>query len=147
MKDGATNDLYGFLVEQGVPTTSLPLLMEVSKANLAPMITGYNKENKTKKFYLCICNSGHEAYCGGLEWSYSGWNIRVKGERVLFFKGEWEFNLFQVPISQDILFVVSKRTKVNECAQVRFDIVCVSKNRQKLVRNVQSSETNRRHKK
>ena len=145
MRNDGTNDLYRFLVEQGVPIASLPVLMEVSKAKLTPMITGYNKESKTKKFYLCICNSGHETCCGELEWSYSGWNIRVKGENVLFFKGEWKFDLVKIPISQDILFVVSKRTKVSECAQIRFDIVCVSKNKQKLVRKVQRPETYRRN--
>lgn len=145
MKNDKTNDLYVFLIEQGVPEVSLPRLMEVSPAHLVPIIDGYGNKDKTERFYLCICNSGHEACCGGWEWAYSGWSIRIKGKEAIFFKGEWKFNLSQLPISQDILFIVSKRTKVNECAKCRADVVCVSKDKQKLERSVKKPETNRKN--
>ena len=138
------NDLYLFLIGQGVPEESLPKLVEVSKAQLIPIIDGYKKEDKTKKFYLCVCNSGHDICCNFWEWAYSGWCIRVKGKSVLFFKGEWEFNISHIPISQDTLFVVSRRTKTNEDTKFRADILYVSNNKKKLLRKLKKSEKNQK---
>lgn len=138
------NELLEFLFSQGVPTKSLPRLTEVPKCHLMPIMEGHKKENKTELFYICVCNSGHDVWCQNIEWTYSGWNIRVKGTETIFFKGEWEFNISQIPVFQDTLFVVSKRTKVSECAQIRTDILCFSQNRKKLLRKTKKIETNRK---
>lgn len=137
-------ELYVFLTEQGVPTNHLPRLMGISKAQIIPLIDGYNKKDWTETFYLCICNSGHEVSCAQLDWMFSGWSIRVQGKEVIFFKGDWKFNLSSIPISKDILFIVSRRTKISECAQFRPDLICISQNKKKLVRKVKSPETKRK---
>jgi hypothetical protein len=144
--DEPGNRLHVFLREQGIPTENLPTLISISKNNLVPIMEGYKKENKGKNFYICVCTSGHDVNCGNWEWAHSGWIIRVKGTEVVFSKGNWEFNLTEIPIYNDILFVVSKRTKVSESAQSRSDILCVSKNRKKLYKRPKPTETNRKRK-
>lgn len=138
------NHLHAFLVEQGIPLEGLPTLIQISKHNLVPIMEGYNKENKSKNFYICVCTSGHDVCCGDWEWTHSGWVIRVQGKQVMFFKGDWTFDITQIPIFQDTLFVVSKRTKVSESALSRSDILCVSKNRKHLVKKKKTPETNRK---
>lgn len=140
------NELHLFLLEEGIPEVSLPKLILVSKDALIPIVEGYNKEAKTKKFYICVCNSGHDVFCKDWEWSYSGWNIRVIGKKALFFKGDWEFDISQFPIFQNILFIVSKRTKENEIACFRADMFCFSKSRKRLIGRVTHTETNRNRK-
>lgn len=140
------NHLHAFLVENGVPLEGLPILIQISKHNLVPIMEGYNKENKSKNFYICVCTSGHDVNCGNWEWTHSGWVIRVQGKQVVFSKGDWVFDITQIPIFQNTVFVVSKRTKVNESALSRSDILCVSKNRKCLVRKRNHPETNRRKK-
>jgi hypothetical protein len=142
--DEAVNNLHTFLKEQGIPTHNLPTLIPIPKHILVPIMEGYKKQNKSKKFYICVCTSGHDVSCGDWEWAHSGWIIRVKGKNVLFSKGDWEFNLTEIPIFDDILFVVSKRTKVNESAQSRSDVLCITKNRKKLSKQSKPAETNRK---
>ena len=138
------NNLHVFLTKQGIPVKGLPRLIEMSKHNLVPIMEGYKKENRSKKFYVCVCTSGHDVSCGNWAWTHSGWVIRVEGKDVLFSKGEWKFNISQIPIFQNTLFIVSKRTKVSECAQDRCDMICISKNRKKLQRGNKYIETNRK---
>ncbi|MFA6255635.1 MAG: hypothetical protein WC606_00495 [Candidatus Absconditabacterales bacterium] len=137
------NDLHRFLLQQGIPQESLPKLIVVSKHDLVPIMEGYDKENRTKNFYICVCNSGHDVCCNNSNWTFSGWNIRVNGCNVVFFKGEWVFDITKIPIFQNILFIVSKRTKENELARRR-DMVFFSNDRKKLIKKSKRNETERR---
>jgi len=138
------NKLHAFLFEYGVPIQQLPGVNQVSKNQLVPIMEGYKKENKNKEFYVCVCTNGHDVTCANCEWFHSGWTIRVQGKNVVLFKEKWEVNISQIPIFKNVLFVVSKRTKMNEFAQNRTDFVCVISNRKKLSRRKKTSETNRR---
>ena len=141
------NDLHLFLLEAGVPRESLPQMIIMYKSTLISIIEGYTKKTvKTKKFYICVCNSGHDVCCKGWEWAFSGWNIRVVGKRVLFYKDEWEFDVSELPIFQNIIFVISKRAKENEFVCFRGDMFCFSKNRKKLISKIKNTGTNRRKK-
>lgn len=139
------NDLHLFLRKEGIPEESLPKLIVVSKSNLVPIMEGYAKENKTKNFYLCVCNSGHDICCKDWSWSFSGWSIRVEGREVVFFKGNWVFNISQIPVFQNVLFIVSKRTKQNESAYCRGDMLCLSRNSDKLIKRPKHNETQRKN--
>jgi hypothetical protein len=139
------NDLHIFLLNEGVPQESLPKVIVIPKQHLVPMMEGYAKENKTKEFYICVCNSGHDVCCKNWSWTFSGWSIRVEGRKVLFLKGDWEFNISQIPIFQNVLFIVSKRTKQNELAQFRGDMICFSSSRKKLMRKTRNNETQRKN--
>lgn len=143
-KNMEENSLHLFLAEKGIPIDALPKLVSVQKSDLVRLVDGYNNEKRTKVFYICVCNSGHDICCSDWDWVFSGWSIRVVGKQVLFFKGAWKFSISQIPVFQDLLFVVSQRTKVNELAQDRKDIVCFSHNRKKLLRKTKSSETKRK---
>ena len=141
------NQLYAFLMEQGIPKKSLPKLIEISKDNLVPIMEGHTNTHKSKNFYICVCTSGHGVCCGEWEWVHSGWNIRVKGKEIIFSKGKWEIDLTTMPIFQNVLFIVSTRTNVSESAQSRSDILCVSKNRKRLYKRKKITETNRNQQK
>jgi len=132
-----------FLLSQGVLQTSLPHFMELSSVHLIPLIDGYRRKDKEKTIYVCVCNSGHVAFCGPLELSFSKWSFRVIGMEVFFCKENWKFKLSEIPISSNVFFIVSRRTKVNEFGGKRADLCCVSPNKQILQRRVKGSETQR----
>lgn len=138
------NNLHTFLLKEGVPLESLPKLITISKQNLVPMMEGYAKKNPTKKIYICVCNSGHKISCKDCSWMFSGWSIRIDGQNAIFMKGDWKFDIAQIPVSQDILFVISKRTNQNELAYGRSDMVCFSRSANKLVKKPKHNETNRK---
>ena len=141
------NHLHTFLLKEGVPVEHLPKVITISKQNLVPMMEGYAKKNTTKKFYICVCNSGHEVSCKDYSWMFSGWSIRVEGQSVLLMKGDWKFDIAQIPVSQDVLFVISKRTNQNELAYCRSDMVCFSRSTNKLIKKPKHNETNRKNNK
>ncbi|MCX6823209.1 MAG: hypothetical protein NTX91_04445 [candidate division SR1 bacterium] len=143
MAEDDSNSLHGFLREQGIPVEELPTLIEVSPLHLVPITEGYNKKNKDQKFYVCVCNSGHNTCCGETSWTYSGWTMRISGTNVIFFKGDRIFDLTQIPLAPDILFIVSKRVFINEVAAKRCDILHVDSRRKKLQRKPKKPETNR----
>lgn len=132
-----------FLLSQGIPSTSLPHFMELSSGHLVPLIDGYRKKDKAQTIYVCVCNSGHVAFCGPLEFSFSKWSFRVIGKEVYFCKGNWKFKLSEIPVSPNVFFIVSRRTKVNEFAGKRADMGCVSPNKQVLQRKVKGPESQR----
>lgn len=137
-------ELHQFLLEQGIPAKWLPKLIEVPKSKLVPIMEGYAKQNKTKIFYICVCNSGHEATCADFVWDYSGWSFRVKGKKVVFFNRDWVFDISQIPVFQNTLYIVSQRTKLSECAQCRYDLLFVSTYRDKLKRKRKKVEGKRK---
>lgn len=138
------NRLHAFLMGRGIPINSLPKLVQISKNHLVPIMDGYKKENKSKIFYVCVCNSGHSINCGDLEWDHSMWVIRVSGNTIVFRKKPWEFNIFELPISPNIFFVVSTRTIVNQIALDRPDIIYVNNSRDRLLSKPKRNETNRK---
>jgi hypothetical protein len=123
-----------FLLDNGVPEEKLPNYIRVNKKDLVPILDGYKKENCSKFFYVFVCNSGHDVECQSYSWISSGWNVRVIGDKVILLKEDWTFDISQIPIFNNTIFVVSARTKKNECAYERSDFVCFSANRQKLIR-------------
>jgi hypothetical protein len=141
--DEKTNSFHAFLIEKGVPKKLLPSLIKVSKDNLLPIMEGC-KNNENECFYVCVCTSGHSVGVSQWKWAHSGWVMRVRGKSVIFSRHKREMNITEIPIFNDVIFVVSKRTQANETAQDRTDIVCVLSNRKKLVRNRKKPETQRR---
>jgi len=141
-----TNALHAFLRAQGVPENKLPRLITIYKEDLTPLKGGHKKEAKNKKFYLCVCCSGHSINCGDLEWQHSMWTMRVKGDAVIFRKNHWEFNITEIPVSSSIFFVVSTRTISSPSALDRSDIIYVNNCRDKLLNKPKKPETNRHRK-
>jgi len=130
------NHFTNFLLTQGVPEGKLPNYIRVNKSHLVPILDGYKKENHSKFFYVFVCNSGHDVSCQNYSWVFSGWNIRVSGDKVLLLKEDWVFDISQIPIFNNTIFVVSARTKKNEYAYERYDFVCYSPNRRKFIRKI-----------
>jgi len=137
-----TNRLHAFLLERGIPKKLLPTLIKISKDNLVPIMEGRSKKSNNKVFYICVCTSGHSVDCNGLQWGHSGWRMRVTGKEIIFTKRMRKINLIEIPIFDDVLYVVSNRTKAHENA-FRTDILCISNNRKTLSKKKSPPETNR----
>jgi hypothetical protein len=127
------NHLHSFLIENGVPEKELPKGIEVSKADFVALLKGYNKENKSKKFYVYVCTSEHNIQYSGFVFSHSGWSIRKTTDKILFSKGTLEFNISDIPSFNDVIILVSRRTKIHESMMMRSDIVCMMQDRKSLL--------------
>jgi hypothetical protein len=124
------NELLNYLYEQGVPIKSLPKLIKTVPADLPEIMIGRKKVGRDA-IHICVCNSGHDVY-KKLGWNHSGWNIRVKGKKTLFFKGDYVFDISQIPVFLDTIFVVSLRAKKSEPARIRADLLFFTSNRAEL---------------
>lgn len=137
------NDLYRFLLQNGVAQEDLPSLVLATKVVASSIVDGCKKSQEQTEFYFCVCNSGHAVCCNELELLYSGWNIRVSGKNVFFWSEDQKhkFDLSKLPHFKDTYFVTSKRAKVTELARNRTDMLYVSSNRKKLCNKIKNQES------